>query len=122
MQIREVNSGHARSLIAFVGSHVSRCRHFASVRGFIAEEREQRRVDLVRVSPTDVVWAVGDLDTVRSAISRSSRSLAVVTSNGTTRSAVACTARTGMSILGRSPRKSVTHVPMHAYVAYGPLP
>ena len=62
MQIREVNSGHARSLIAFVGSHVSRCRHFASVRGFTAEEREQRRVDLIRVSPTDVVWAVGDLD------------------------------------------------------------
>jgi hypothetical protein len=24
MQIRELNSGHARSLIAFVGSHVSR--------------------------------------------------------------------------------------------------
>ncbi len=81
---------------------------------FPAEEVEQRRVDLLRVRPADVVRAIGDLDTVRSAISPSSRKRPVVAATGSVRSAAPWTARTGMSILDRSPRKSVSQVSMQA--------
>jgi len=60
--------------------------------------------------------------TVRSAISRSSRSLAAVASKGRIRSAVPCTTSVGTSILGRSPRKSLNHVSTHTYDAYGDAP
>src|SRR3954471_4492882 len=57
---------------------------------------------------------------VQSAISAGSR--AAVASNGRIRSSVPCMTSTGTSMLGRSPRKSVSHVSTHAYVANGDAP
>src|SRR4051795_10671409 len=57
---------------------------------------------------------------VQSAISAGSR--AAVASIGRTRSSVPCMTSTGTSMLGRSPRKSVSHVSTHAYVANGDAP
>ena len=84
--------------------------------GLAAEELEHRGVGFLGMGPADVVRAVLDFDDreVGDQVLVSDLSRAAVAWKGRIRSAVPWTTSVGTSILGRSPRKSVSHVSTHA--------